>query len=88
MTSTVPIDRAGRLVIPQHVRRQFHLMAGDLLDLEIVSDGIFLRAHARQADLVEENGLLVHDGDAVGDLAQAVEQTRSGRDADVLGLQR
>jgi AbrB family looped-hinge helix DNA binding protein len=88
MTSTIPIDHAGRLVIPQQVRRQFHLMAGDLLDLEIVSDGIFLRAHSRQADLVEENGLLVHDGEAAGDLAQAVEQTRSGRDADVLGLRR
>jgi len=88
MISAIPIDRAGRLVIPQQVRRQFHLAAGDLLDLEIVSDGIFLRAHSRQAELVEENGLLVHEGEAVGDLAQTVELTRSGRDADLLGLRQ
>jgi len=88
MTSTIPIDKAGRLVIPQQLRRQFHFVAGDLLDVEIVPDGIFLRAHSRQADLVEENGLLVHEGAAVGDLAQAVELTRAERDADVLGLRR
>lgn len=88
MTSTIPIDKAGRLVIPQQVRRQFHLVAGDLLDVEIVPDGIFLRAHSRQADLVEEDGLLVHEGETVGDLARAVEHVRSDRDADVLGLRR
>ena len=63
-------------------------MAGDLLDLEIVPDGIFLRAHSRQAALVEENGLLVHDGEVTGDLSRAVESARSDRDADVLGLHR
>jgi hypothetical protein len=41
------------------VRRKFHIAAGDWLDMEIVSAGIFLRAHSRQADLVEENGLFV-----------------------------
>ena len=56
--------------------------------LEILPDGIFLRSRSRQAPLVEENGLLVHEGDAVGDLAQAVELARSNRDADVLGLRR
>lgn len=88
MTSAISIDRAGRLVIPQHVRRQFHLAAGDLLDLEVVPEGIILRVHSRQAALVEEDGLLVHEGEAVGDLAKAVEHTRSDRDAAVLGLRR
>lgn len=88
MKNAIPIDSAGRLVLPRHVRRQFHLVAGDKLDLEIVSDGIFLRSHSKQAGLVEENGLLVHEGEAVGDLAQTVETTRSHRDAEVLGLRR
>ena len=88
MKNAIPIDSAGRLVLPQQVRRQFHLVAGDKLDLEIVSDGIFLRAHSRQADLVEENGLLVHEGEAVGDLAQTVAMARGRRDAEVLGLHR
>ncbi len=76
------------MVLPQNVRRLFHLVAGDRLELEILPDGIFLKAHSRQAPLVEENGLLVHEGDAVGDLAQSVEFARSNRDADVLGLRR
>jgi len=76
------------MVLPQQVRRHFHLAAGDTLDLEIVTEGILLRSHFKQADLVEENGLLVHEGEAEGDLAQAVEITRSGRDADVLGMRR
>ena len=88
MKNTIPIDGSGRLVLPQPVRRQFHLVAGDLLDLEIVPDGVFLRAHSRQADLVEENGLLVHEGEAAGDLTQTVEQVRGERDANVLGLRR
>jgi len=88
MNTKVSIDKAGRMVLPRNVRRLFHLVAGDRLDLEILPDGIFLRSHSRQAPLVEEDGLLVHEGDAVGDLAQAVELARSNRDADVLGLRR
>lgn len=88
MKSTVSIDKAGRLVLPQQVRRRFRLLAGDSLELEIVTDGILLRTRYRQADLVEENGLLVHEGEATGDLAQFVERTRTDRDADVLGMLR
>lgn len=86
MKTSISVDKAGRVVLPQQVRRQFHLVAGDRLDLEIRPDGIFLRSRSRRADLVEENGLLVHEGEAVGDLAQAVELARASRDADVLGL--
>ena len=45
-------------------------------------------ANRIHSDLVEENGLLVHEGEAVGDLAPLVERTRNERDADVLGLRR
>ena len=88
MNTEVSIDKAGRMVLPQAVRRLFHIVAGDRLDLEIVPDGILLKSHSRQSHLVEEEGLLVHEGDAVGDLAQAVGLARDGRDADVLGLRR
>ena len=85
MKSELSIDKAGRVVLPQAVRKQFHLVAGDRLDLKILSDGIFLQIHTRQAPLVEQNGLLVHEGDPSGDLIKAVEQSRSSRDAEVLG---
>ena len=86
MKTSISIDKAGRVVLPQHVRRQFHLLAGDRLALEIRPDGVFLRSRSRRASLVEENGLLVHEGEATDDLARAVELARAGRDADVLGL--
>ena len=88
MNKAITIDRAGRVVLPQQIRRHFHLEAGDELELEVVPDGIFLRSRTRQAGLVEENGLLVHDGEATGDLADAVEISRATRDADVLGMRR
>ena len=88
MKTSLSVDKAGRVVIPQEVRRQFHLLPGDRLDLEVQLDGIFLRSRSRHADLVEEDGLLVHEGEAVGDLAQAVELARASRDADLLGLRR
>lgn len=86
MKTEISIDKAGRVVLPQQVRRLFHLVAGDRLDMRILPDGIFLRSHSRQANLVEENGLLVHEGEPVGDLIRAVELSRSGRDEDMLGL--
>jgi AbrB family looped-hinge helix DNA binding protein len=88
MKSALHVDKAGRVVLPQAVRRQFHLTAGDRLDLEVVSDGIFLRSHSRQAGLVEEKGLLVHNGEPDGDLLGVVELVRSGRDESVSGLRR
>jgi AbrB family looped-hinge helix DNA binding protein len=88
MKKAVSIDKAGRLVLPQQVRRHFRLFAGDLLDLEVLADGIFLRMRSPKADLIEENGLLVHEGELAGDLAPLVERIRDERDTDVLGLQR
>jgi AbrB family looped-hinge helix DNA binding protein len=88
MKTEIPIDQAGRVVLPKQVRRHFNLVAGDRLDLEISSEGIFLRAHTRPAGLVEDHGLLVHEGEAVGDLESIVDLVRSDRDAAVAGIRR
>ena len=88
MRTSIAIDRAGRIVLPHQVRRHFRLEAGDELELEVVPDGIFLRSRSAPAGLVEENGLLVHEGEATGELADAVEVARAVRDSDVLGLRR
>lgn len=88
MKTSITIGEAGRVVLPKEVRRHFHLEPGDRLGLEIMADGILLRSPSRQAELVEENGLLVHEGEPAGDLAQAVEMARSSRNADVLSLVR
>ena len=48
MKTELSIDKAGRVVLPQAVRRQFHLVAGDHLDLQIFPDGIFLHAQIKK----------------------------------------
>jgi len=86
MNNAISMDRAGRVVLPQAVRRHFHLTPGDQLQLEMTPDGILLRSPLRQANLVEENGLLVCEGEPVGDLLGAVEVARLARMSDVMGL--
>ena len=88
MKTELSIDKAGRVVLPQAVRHEFHLTAGDRLNLKILPDGIFLQTPSRQAGLVTENGLLVHEGEPTGYLADVVERSRSDRDERVLGLKR
>lgn len=88
MKTSLSIDKAGRIVLPQTVRRQFHLVAGDHLDLTVMPDGVLLRTRVRQDRITEKNGLLVHEGEPMGDLVHAIEQSRSNRDAEVLGLRQ
>ena len=85
MTKKLKMDAAGRIALPRAVRRHFHLESGSLLDLEIARDAIVLRPQAREATLVEENGLLVHEGEPTGDLLNSVEAARRRRDHDVSG---
>ena len=85
MDTTLTIDAAGRIVIPQGVRRQFRLERGSKLDLEVQQDAIVLRPQTYDVTLVEEDGLLVHEGHPAGDLVSAVEKARRERDSDVSG---
>ena len=88
MNKKLRIDAAGRIVLPQPVRRQFHLESGSILSLEIEPDAIVLRPQSREATLVEEGGLLVHEGEPSGDLLGSVEAARRRRDRDVSGPAR
>jgi AbrB family looped-hinge helix DNA binding protein len=88
MNKKLKVDAAGRIVLPQPVRKQFHLDAGALLALEVGRDAIILRPQAHAATLVEEKGLLVHEGEPTGDLLGAVEDARKRRDRDVASALR
>ncbi|MBI2192639.1 MAG: AbrB/MazE/SpoVT family DNA-binding domain-containing protein [Planctomycetes bacterium] len=83
MKKTISIDAAGRLVIPLPVRKQFQLVRGSVLELEIRSDGIVLRPQSRPLGLVEQDGLLVHHGESSGDLLGAIEMAREQRNTDL-----
>ena len=85
MKKTLTLDMAGRIVLPQPVRERFHLHRGSTLELDVEPDAIVLRPSIRKASVVEEDGLLVHEGEPTGDLLTAVEAARARRDRDVGG---
>jgi AbrB family looped-hinge helix DNA binding protein len=81
----ISIDVAGRIVLPRPVRQHFHLEAGALLEIEVGENAIILRPQKHQQSLVEERGLLVHEGEPSGDLLSIVEAVRNRRDRDIAG---
>jgi AbrB family looped-hinge helix DNA binding protein len=59
MTTTLTIDRAGRLVLPKPVRDELQLAAGDSLELESSEDQIVLRPVRGAATLQKKRGVWV-----------------------------
>ncbi|MBN1418845.1 MAG: AbrB/MazE/SpoVT family DNA-binding domain-containing protein [Planctomycetes bacterium] len=85
MKKHLRVDRAGRVVLPKPVRRRFHLDCGALLDLEIEERAIILRPLAHEPTLVEDKGLLVHEGEPTGAVEDVVDIVRARRDVDAFG---
>ena len=83
MKKLLTVDAAGRVVLPQPVRRRFHLQRGSQLEIQVEPDGIRLRPKAPAPSLSDEDGLLVHEGEPTGDLLAAVEEARIRRDHEV-----
>ena len=85
MKRKLTMDGAGRVVLPQPVRQHFHLERGSELDMQIETDAIVLRPQPTAPALTDQHGLLVYEGEAVGDLVGAVTESRRRRDRDVSG---
>lgn len=82
------LDRFGRIVIPKRVREGLGLQAGSVLEIEERERHIVLTVRREEPDMVREDGVLVHTGEAVGDLEQAVETQRQARSVDVSAWRR
>src|SRR5580704_8735857 len=59
MTTTLTIDRAGRLVLPKPVREELQLSAGDSLELETSENEIILRPVRGAATMRKKQGVWV-----------------------------
>ena len=88
MKSTLTIDKAGRMVLPQRVRKQFGLRTGSALELKVSAHAITLYPAESKPALTKEDGLYVHEGKPDDTLLDAVELTRDGRDRAVWGGSR
>ena len=75
--SSISMDKAGRSFCPRKFAVSFIFWR--VTDgLEIRPGGILLRSHSRQGDLVEENGLLVHEGLSLA-ISRAGRRARPGQ---------
>jgi AbrB family looped-hinge helix DNA binding protein len=59
MTTTLTLDKAGRVVLPKPVRDEMQLRAGDSLELESSEDRIVLRPRRGGVGLHKKQGIWV-----------------------------
>lgn len=59
---TLKIDKAGRIILPKPVRDRLQLREGSELLLEERPDGLTLRPVDQRSSMVQDDGLLVHQG--------------------------
>lgn len=63
MTTTLTVDKAGRVVLPKPVRDELELSAGDSLELESSEDQIVLRPVRARVGMRKKQGVWVLDFD-------------------------
>ncbi len=59
MNSKVTLDRAGRVVLPKHLRDELHLSPGDTLDVTVQGDEVKLRPRRSASPLQKKQGVWV-----------------------------
>src|ERR1700730_5489670 len=74
MTTTLTLDKAGRVVLPKLVRDELQLQPGDSLELESSDDRIVLRPRRGEAGLHKKQGIWVFStGEPIS--AEATDET-------------
>jgi AbrB family looped-hinge helix DNA binding protein len=59
MSTTLTMDKAGRVVIPKPLREELHLEPGDTLEIECAGEEITLRPVRGTGPLTKEHGVWV-----------------------------
>src|SRR5258706_5077788 len=85
-TITIPIDRVGRIVLPNNVREELAIEPGDLLKVSIQGSSVTLTPDKEPTGLVRKNKALVFStqGDEMVDHETSrhiLEQGRAEREA-------
>ena len=88
MTTTVTLDKAGRVVIPKTLRDELRIEAGDKLELETEGERVTLRPIRSSPRLRKEHGIWVmHTGQKItqADTNKVLQDIREQRSRDFLG---
>ncbi|TAN41591.1 MAG: AbrB/MazE/SpoVT family DNA-binding domain-containing protein [Nitrospirae bacterium] len=78
------IDRFGRIVVPKEMRRRFGLAPGAQVEVDEQGESIVIRQAETRSPLKTEDGLLVFDGEAGGDLSSWLSKVREDRNAKLM----
>lgn len=73
------LDKFGRVLIPNRLRRQLNLTAGDVFEIAIVEDQLVLVPQHATATLRYKGRVLVIESEATEDLETAVDDLRNER---------
>lgn len=91
MSTTVTLDKAGRVVLPKPLRDELRLEPGDKLELESEGEQVTLRPIRTAAPLKKERGIWVFrkggklPADATSRVLKAVREGRDRRNAGSAG---
>jgi AbrB family looped-hinge helix DNA binding protein len=88
MTTTLTLDKAGRVVLPKPVRDEMQLRAGDSLELESSEDRIVLRPRRGGVGLHKKHGIWVFGvGEPIpeGATDETLRQMRRERELSFMG---
>ena len=91
MKVCIPMDKAGRVVLPKAVRERLHLVAGDMLELELGGQQVSLRPRrCAPARIIREGKRAVWDAPGQSATLEEIEHSsirgRSERDQRASGL--
>ncbi|CAN5284607.1 hypothetical protein BH23VER1_BH23VER1_14730 [soil metagenome] len=82
MSVTIPMDKAGRLVLPKPIRERFGMGDGGRLEVTVVGDHLELSPVKDHADAkaIERDGLLIlTTGGMAFDAVEAIAEDREER---------
>lgn len=79
------LDRFGRIVIPKKIRDNLDLMAGSQMRIEEIEDGVVLRPIHGEPNLIDQDGVLVFSGAAMGNIEDALRRHRTARSIAIAG---
>ncbi len=79
MPETIPIDKAGRVVLPKAIRDKLHLSDGVRLRVEVVGDRIELTPEPDEVVIVKKGKRRVISGWEGFDAAKAVNEAREAQ---------
>ncbi len=88
VTTTITLDKAGRVVLPKPIRDELQLGPGDVLELEVSDERLILRPARGNARMRKKRGVWVLHGGApisAETVRDTIRRVRDERERKILG---